>query len=54
MNEVMQIGSRPAIRRRLLLTVSSAAVLVLAGQSHADNDQIVRPSGSNSAGHSIR
>lgn len=37
MNEVMQTGSRREVRRRLLLSVSSAGVLILAGQAQADN-----------------
>jgi hypothetical protein len=37
MNEVMQTGSHQAVRRGLLLTVSSAAVLILTGQAQANN-----------------
>jgi hypothetical protein len=37
MNEVIQIRLRTTIRRQLLLTVSSAAVLVLPGSAQADN-----------------
>lgn len=37
MNEVMQTKQRTAVRRQLLLTVSSAAVLVLVGNARADD-----------------
>jgi hypothetical protein len=37
MNEVIQTRSGQTVRRHLLLTVSSAAVLILTRQAHADN-----------------